>query len=221
MSDFKALRTVMVDTQVRPSDVTRYPVIGAMLEVPREAFVPDALQGAAYADTAIDLGAGRAMLEPRIFAKLLDALEIGAGELVLDLGCGMGYSAAVIARIADFVVAVEQDEALAGEAETRLGGAGVDNVAVMAGPLAEGAARHGPYDAIVVEGAVEMLPAALTDQLKEGGRIAAIFTEGRSADRVGALRIGQKHDGRVDWHYAFDAGARVLPGFEKVAEFAL
>jgi len=208
---------MMVDTQVRPSDVTRYPVIGAMLEVAREAFVPDALQGAAYADTAIDLGAGRAMLEPRTFAKLLDALEIGGGELVLDLGCGLGYSAAVIARIADFVVALEQDDALAGEAEARLGAAGVDNVAVMSGPLAEGAARHGPYDAIVVEGAVEALPAALADQLKEGGRIAAIFTEGR----VGALRIGQKNDGRVDWRFAFNASAPVLPGFEKVTEFAL
>ncbi|SMH53585.1 protein-L-isoaspartate O-methyltransferase [Maritimibacter sp. HL-12] len=217
MSDFQALRTMMVDTQVRPSDVTRYPVIGAMLAVPREAFVPDGLRAAAYADTAVDLGAGRAMLEPRTFAKMLDALEIGSGELVLDLGCGLGYSAAVIARMVDFVVALEQDEAMAAEAETRLGAQGVDNVAVISGRLRDGDAKHGPYDAIVVEGGVERLPAGLVDQLKDGGRIAAIFAD----NRAGALRIGQKWGDHVDWRFAFNATAPVLPGFEKVTEFAL
>jgi len=217
MSDFQALRTMMVDTQVRPSDVTRYPVIAAMLAVPREDFVPDALRAAAYADTAVDLGAGRTMLEPRTFAKMLDVLEIGSGELVLDLGCGLGYSAAVIAHMVDFVVAMEPDEALAAEAEARLGAAGVDNVAVISGRLSEGDAKHGPYDAILVEGAIETLPAALVDQLKDGGRIAAIFSD----NRAGALRIGQKRGDAIDWRFAFNATAPVLPGFEKVTEFAL
>ncbi|GGD39585.1 protein-L-isoaspartate O-methyltransferase family protein [Sinisalibacter lacisalsi] len=217
MSDFQALRTMMVDTQVRPSDVAKYPVIEAMLTIPREVFVPDSLRSAAYADTAIDLGAGRAMLEPRTLAKLLDAVDIGDDDMVLDLGCGLGYSAAVIARMADFVVAMEEDAGQVDEAEARLSAAGVDNVAVIAGPLAEGDARHGPYDVIVVEGGVETLPEALADQLKEGGRIAAIFIEGR----VGAVRIGHKQDGHVYWRFAFNAGAPVLPGFEKVTEFAL
>lgn len=216
MSDFSALRTMMVDTQIRPSDVTKYPIIEAMLSVPREDFVPDALREAAYADAAVPFEDGRAMLEPRTLAKLLDALDIHGDELVLDVGCGLGYSAAVIARMADFVIALEEDETVAGEAESRLGAAGVDNVAVIAGPLAEGDPKHGPYDAIVIEGAVEEIPAALTAQLKDGGRIAAIFAVGA----VGEVRIGVMRNGAVDWRLAFNAGASVLPGFEAAREFA-
>lgn len=217
MRDFNALRTMMVDTQVRPSDVTKYPIIEAMLAIPREDFVPDALRGAAYADVSVPLDAGRSMLEPRTLAKMLDALDITGNELVLDLGCGLGYSSAVIARMADFVVAREEDEALAADAERRLGDAGVDNVAVIAGPLVEGDEKHGPYDVIVIEGAVEQVPAALIDQLKDGGRIAAIFAEGAA----GAVRIGHKHRGHVDWRLVFNAGAALLPGFEVEREFAL
>lgn len=217
MSDFSALRTMMVDTQVRPSDVTKYPIIEAMLTIRRENFVPDTLRGAAYADVAVPLGGGRSMLEPRTFAKLLDALDITERELVLDLGCGLGYSSAVIARMADFVVAREEDEALAAEAERCLGEAGADNVAVIAGPLVEGDEKHGPYDVIVIEGAVERVPQTLIDQLKDGGRIAAIFAKGAA----GAVRIGYKHRGHVDWRLVFNAGAAMLPGFEVEQEFAL
>ncbi|GKY89537.1 protein-L-isoaspartate O-methyltransferase family protein [Sinisalibacter aestuarii] len=217
MSDSKALRTMMVDTQVRPSDVTKYPIIEAMLAVRREDFVPDALRAAAYADAPVALDGGRVMLEPRTLAKMLDALEIESDELVLDLGCGLGYSAAIIARMADFVVAREEDEALVAEAERRLGAAGVDNVAVIAGPLAAGDDKHGPYDVIVVEGAADLVPDALVAQLKEGGRIAAILTDGSA----GALRIGFKRDGHLDWRFGFNATAPVLPGFEKTVEFAL
>lgn len=217
MTDFQALRTMMVDTQVRPSDVTKYPVIEAMLSIPREVFVPEALRSAAYAETAIALGAGRTMLEPRTLAKMLDGVAVEGDELVLDVGCGLGYSAAVIARMADFVVALEQDEALAAEAEARLNAAGVDNVAVIAGDLASGDARHGPYDVIVLEGGVEEVPQALVAQLKDGGRMAAIFIEGRA----GAVRIGHKRDGHMDWRFAFNAAAPVLPGFSRASEFAL
>jgi len=217
MTDFSALRTMMVDTQVRPSDVTKFTIIEAMLSVPREDFVPDTLRGAAYADAAVPLDDGRSMLEPRTLAKMLDALDIHRGELVLDLGCGLGYSSAVIARMADFVVAREADEGLASEAESRLGAAGVDNVAVIAGPLAEGDSKHGPYDVIVVEGGVETVPQLLLDQLKDGGRIAAIFIDGS----VGAARIGYRHGGHVDWRLVFNAGAALLPGFEVEQDFAL
>ena len=217
MSDTQALRTMMVDTQVRPSDVTKYPIIEAMLDVPREKFVPDGYRAAAYADAQIDLGGGRAMLEPRTLAKILDALNIQPGELVLDLGAGLGYGAAVIARMAEFVVALEEDEALAADAEARLGAAGVDNVAVISGPLDAGNARHGPYDVILIEGAVQEIATALLDQVKDGGRIAAIFDDGK----LGTVRIGYRIGGDVDWRAAFDAGAPVLPGFAAAPAFAL
>ena len=217
MNDSRALRTMMVDTQVRPSDVTKFPIIEAMLAVPREHFVPDAVRAAAYADAPVDLGGGRAMLEPRTLAKMLDAVDIGAQDLVLDLGAGLGYSAAVIARMAEFVVALEEDENLAAEAESRLGAAGIDNVAVIAGPLVNGDPRHGPYDVIVVEGAVQQVPFPILEQIKDGGRIVAIF----AGNNLGTVRIGYRVGSDVDWRSAFDAAATVLPGFTAAPEFAL
>lgn len=217
MSDFQTRRTMMVDTQVRPSDVTKYPIIDAMLTVPREDFVPDDQREAAYTETQIELAPGRVMLEPRSFAKILDALSIQPTELVLTVGAGLGYGAAVLARLADFVVAVEEDDGLAGEAEGRLASDGVDNVAVIKAPLVDGAAKHGPYDVILIEGAVETLPATLTDQLRENGRIAALFVEGN----LGIVKVGYKIDGAVNWRFAFNASAPVLPGFTKTKDFAL
>lgn len=138
MSDFATRRVMMVDTQVRPSDVTKFPIIEAMLTVPREAFVPQAKREAAYVGENLEIAAGRVVLEARTLAKMLDALDVQPTELVLDLGCGLGYSTAVIARLADAVVAVEEDEALAAEAQRSLSAEGVDNAAVVVGPLTAG-----------------------------------------------------------------------------------
>jgi protein-L-isoaspartate(D-aspartate) O-methyltransferase len=208
---------MMVDTQIRPSDVTKFPIIDAMSNVPREAYVPQDRKEAAYVGENLDLGNGRVILDPRTLAKMLDALNLQSNELVLDIGSAIGYSAAVIARLTEAVVAVEEDEALANDALAVLSEQGVDNVAVITGPLTEGAAQHGPYDVIVIEGAVEVLGDAILAQLKEGGRIAAIFAE----DRLGVTRIGYKIDGEMTWRFAFNAGAPILPGFEKKVEFAL
>lgn len=217
MPDFAARRTLMVDTQVRPSDVTKFPIIAAMLAVPREVYVPDALREAAYVGENLEIAPRRVVLEARTLAKLLDALDVGQGEMVLHLGAGLGYSAAVIARLADAVITVEEDEALAAEAQRRLSAEGVDNAAVHTGPLAQGAARHGPYDVILVEGAVETVPEAILAQLKDGGRIGAVFMDGG----LGTVRVGHKHDGAVTWRFAFNAAAPVLPGFERPRQFAL
>lgn len=217
MTDFAARRTMMVDTQVRPNDVTKYPIIEAMLAVPREVFVPAASREAAYVGGNIEIAPGRVMLEPRTLAKMLDALDIQRGDLVLDVGCGLGYSAAVIARMAEAVVALEEDADLAREAQLRLSAEGADNAAVIEGPLAQGAAKHGPYDAIVIGGGAETVPQALLDQLKDGGRIGCIFMEGA----LGICRIGHKLDGAIAWRFAFNATAPVLPGFAARREFAL
>lgn len=217
MSDYTARRVMMVDTQVRPSDVTKFPIIEAMLSVPREAFVPAARSEAAYVGENIPLAPGRVVLEARTLAKMLDALDIQPGELVLDIGTGLGYSAAVIARLAEAVVAVEEDETLAAGATRALAAQGVDNAVVMAAALTAGAPKHGPYDAITLQGGVEVVPDALLAQLKDGGRIGAVFMEGA----LGKVKIGYKEGGRFTWRFAFNATAPVLPGFAVEKSFAL
>lgn len=216
MTDFATRRRMMVDTQVRPSDVTKFPIIEAMLRIPREAFVPDDKREAAYAGRNVELSPGRVVLEPRTLAKMLDALNLDNDDLVLDIGAGYGYSSAVIARIAEAVVAVEEDEAMAEEAQELLS-EHADNVVLNVGALVDGAKTHGPYDAIVIEGGVESLPAGISEQLKDGGRIACLFMEGA----LGVVRIGWKIDGAITWRFAFNATAPVLPGYKKEAAFAL
>ena len=217
MSEFATRRMMMVDTQVRPSDVTKFPIIEAMLHIPREAYVPSDKRDAAYVGENVDLGNGRVVLDPRSFAKLLDALDLQPQDFVLDLGAGLGYSAAVIARMVETVIAVESDAAMAAEAERNLDAQGVHNAVVLSGNLAEGNAKHAPYDVITIEGGIEVLPDAIAAQLKEGGRIGAIFIEGA----LGTARIGVKANGRITWRNVFHAGAPVLAGFEKTLGFAL
>ncbi|MFY0309736.1 protein-L-isoaspartate O-methyltransferase [Leisingera sp. D0M16] len=217
MPDFAERRRMMVDTQIRPSDVTKYPIIEAMLAVPREQFVPDAQREAAYADQNVALGGGRVLLEPRTLAKMLDALDIQNDELVLDVACGLGYSTAVAARVAQMVIGVEEDEDMAADAQALLSETGADNAIVHTGPLADGAAEHGPYDVILVQGGAEELPAPLLAQLKDGGRIAALMMNGA----LGEVKIGYKSGGAISWRFDFNAGAPVLPGFAAAQEFAL
>lgn len=217
MSDFAARRMMMVDTQIRPSDVTKFPIIEAMLAVPRELYVPAALREAAYVGGNLDLGGERVVLEPRSFAKILDALELEPTDLVLDVGCALGYSAAVIARIAGTVVALEQEPDLAAHAQRTLADEGVDNAVVVSGVLAQGAPQHGPYDAIIIEGGVEEIGQELLDQLKDGGRIAAIFMRGG----LGVVRIGQRSGASFAWRFSFNGAAPVVPGFAKAPAFAL
>lgn len=218
MTDFSALRTAMVDCQIRPSDVTKFQIIEAMLSIPREVFVPASVREVAYAGEHVSLGNNRVVMDARVLAKTLDVLDIHKDELVLNLGCGLGYSTAVLAHMAEAVIAVEEDEQLAQEAETNLAEQAADNAFVVQGPLAAGAAKHGPYDVVAFGGAVEELPDAILDQLKDGGRIAAIFMDGAAN---GQCRVGVKAAGKVAWRNVFDATAPVLPGFGKTAEFAL
>lgn len=217
MSDYATRRTAMVDTQVRPSDVTKFPIIEAMLTVPREAFVPHDMREAAYMGKNLDLGDGRVVLEPRTLAKMLDALDIQNNELVLDVGSAYGYSAAVIARMAEAVIAVEDDAGRVSEAQASLSELHYDNVVLHEGSLTDGAPDHGPYDVIILQGGVEELPETLISQLKSGGRIACLFMKGN----LGDVRIGQKTDAGITWRSIFNAGAPVLAGFERAEAFQL
>lgn len=218
MVDFAPARATMVDTQVRPADVTRFPVIEAMLTVPREVFVPAPRRAVAYAGENVPLPGGRVLLDPRTIGKMIDALDIQPRDLVLDVGCGTGYAAALIGRMAGAVVALEDDPARAAEAEAALAAAGADNVAVVSGPLASGWAEQAPYDVILISGgAVETVPETLTVQLAEGGRIAALFVEGA----LGTVCIGLATGGQVTWRRAFNAHAPLLPEFVRPRGFVL
>jgi protein-L-isoaspartate(D-aspartate) O-methyltransferase len=217
LPDFAASRTIMVDTQVRPADVTSFPIIQAMLHVPREAFVPPGRVEVAYVGENLLLAPGRVLLDPRSFAKLLEALDLGPADRVLHVGAGFGYGTAVLARIAGRVVAVEEDAGLAEAAAAALAGQGVANATLLARPLADGAPEAAPFDAILIEGAVEAVPDALLAQLAPDGRIGAIFAEGE----LGTARVGHEAGGRVHWRYAFNAGAPEPRQDRRAAAFVL
>lgn len=215
MTDYAAARTAMVDRQVRPSDVTSFPIIEAMLSVPRERFVPAALRPVACAGGDLDLGAGRTLLDPRVFAKLVDAADIGPSDIVLDLACGLGYSAAVLARLCAAVTAIESDEALARQAAATLAALEIDTAMVEHRPLAEGAPEQAPFDVIFLNGGAEALPEALTAQLREGGRIVGIDY----SDGVGRAAVWTRRGDGLSRRRAFDAEAPMLEGFAAAAEF--
>lgn len=217
MSSFSTARTAMVDRQIRPSDVTSFPIIDAMLRIPRERFVPAQRQPIAYSDGAIAIGKGRELLAPRTFAKMLDGARIGPDDLVLDIAPGLGYSTAVIARMAAAVIAVEPDEDFTKAASDTLSGLEIDNALVKAGEAAVGDETHGPYDAIFVNGAVEQMPEGLCAQLKDGGRLVAVEMNGATGRAMVYVRSGDRMQGRP----LFDATAAVLPGFARDEVFAL
>ena len=215
MSDFAAARTAMVDNQVRPSDVTSYPIIEAMLSFPRERFAPVALRPVAYAGEPLPLGAGRVILDPRTFAKMIEAADVGPDDLVLDVACGLGYSTAVLARLGAAVIAVESDEDMARAAAAALTELEVHNAEVVTAPLEAGAPDHAPYNVIFVQGGVEETPRALTDQLRDGGRMVLI----RMAGAYGRCEVLTKTGGALSSWRVFDAAAPVLPGFAKAPAF--
>ena len=220
MDEFASARTKMVDSQLRTENVTDYGVLAAMGAIPREVFVPPHQRALAYLDRDIPIRSGgdgppRYLMEPAPFARLLQLAEIGSNDLVLDIGCGGGYSAAVIARLARFVVGLESDATLAAEASHRLNKLGVSNAKVALGALESGRPGDGPYDVIVVEGAVEVLPASLFGELKEGGRLVAVVGYGRS----GVATLCTKSDNQIGRRAAFNADVRPLPGFAKSPAF--
>lgn len=221
MIDFAQARRAMIDGQVRVNDVTDTAVIAAMLEIPREQFVPESRADLAYIDDDLcirEAGDGkpaRYLMEPMVLAKLLQALALDATARVLDVGAGSGYAAAVLGRIAGSVTALEDDEDLIRRAGRDLAKAGVANVEVVKGALPAGWAGSAPYDAILIEGAVETVPQALFDQLKDGGRLGAVIRKDSSAKAILFVRTGDNISARR----LFDAAIPSLPGFEAPKTF--
>lgn len=211
MTDYAQARLSMVNSQIRPNDVNDYRIVDAMRELPRELFVPKAEHARAYADAEVRLSDNRVMLSPMHLAKLIQAADIRSTDVVLDIGCGRGYSCALIARLAETVVGLEEEGAgFASKAGERLSSVGADNAVVVEGDLKVGAPRQGPFDVIIVGGAVTEPPKAWFDQLADHGRLAVIERNGP----VGRARIYTKARGAVGEHSVFDANASFLPGFE-------
>jgi protein-L-isoaspartate(D-aspartate) O-methyltransferase len=177
-ADFQDLRTKMVDNQIRTTDVTDLRVIDAFLTVPREVFVPANRQVLAYIDEDQLLeGEGTApryLMEPSPFAKLIQLAKVNKNDVVLDIGCGTGYSSAILSELAGSVIGLESDSSLSAIAAARLQELSHDNVVIVSGDLKAGYPSEAPYDVIFIEGAVDFVPEVLFNQLKEGGRLIAV-----------------------------------------------
>lgn len=213
--DYAALRSKMVDGQIRTTDVTSHPVLNAFLSVRREDFVDESRKAVAYIDNNVQVAPGRYMIAPSPLAKMLQLADIRPTDHVLDLGAGTGCTAALLSHLAGSVVALESDADLAAIAKANLEAAGAANVTVVTGDLAAGCSAKAPYDVIVVGGAVEMIPEALFAQLKEGGRLVAVLGRGLSS----GVHIFVREGGRQSDRFAFNASVQMLPGFAKTPEF--
>jgi protein-L-isoaspartate(D-aspartate) O-methyltransferase len=218
MLDFAAARRMMVDGQVRTSDVTDPRIIAAMLKLPRERFVPERNEALSYLDLDLAVSDGasaRRLLKPMVLAKLVQAAEISPRDRVLDVACGTGYSTALLAELAHAVIALEDDAELARRARENLAALGVADAEVVAGALADGWPAGAPYDVILLNGAAEIVPERLLGQLAEGGRLVGVV--GSSPASKAMLYLCS--EGRASGRPIFDAAAPALPAFAKPPAF--
>ncbi len=215
-------RRHMVASQLLTGEVLDAQILGALSEVPRELFVPERIQKVAYIDDDLEIAPGRYLLEPRSFARLLQTATISKSDKVLDIGAGTGYGAAVLASLADHVVAVEEQRDLAEKARQALAKLGIQNAEIITSAMSLGYATSAPYDVIFIEGAVQVVPDALLEQLAEGGRLVTVENIAtRPGTRVGlgkALMIW-RDGGRFYRRHLFDASVSMLPGFERRQSF--
>lgn len=215
--DYALARLNMVESQIRTNKVTDAGLIDAFESVPREIFVPKNKRGIAYTDEALEIGSGRYMLEPMVLARLLQAARPAPGDVALDVACGRGYATALLSHLVSTVVGVDESAELVEFGNAVLSGLEIDNAALVSGPLTSGYAKQAPYDVILVDGAVDVVPSSLFDQLAEGGRLVTI--EGGSSSGPGLAVLYEKRGGQVGRRILFDAGTPMLPGFQREPGF--
>lgn len=214
--DYKSARRHMVESQVRPNDVTDLRIQQAMEVTPRELFVPVELRNQAYVEREIEYSPGRWLLRARDFSKLVALAAPRPDDLVLNAFCGSGYSTAILAQLTEMVVALEVDEKLAAQAQENLTTIGVSNAAVITGNPIEGAPKQGPFDLIFIGGAIEQRPEKLLSQLKDSGRLATILRK----DGVSRAVIYKRSDDNYACVEKFDAATTaIMPGFEAEKAF--
>jgi len=214
MFDYKKARNNMVDNLIRPANVTNSKLLYALKEVQRDKFLPSNLYNLSYSEAELMIQNDRKAINPWLLAKMIQALDLNSKDNVLSLATGFGYSCALISSLANFVVAVESCE-FAQEAQSRLIENGYDNILVKEGKINEGAKEEGPYDVILIEGAVEFINEEILDQLKSGGRIMAVFRE----KLLGQCRLGIKTNTQVQWTNLFEANCGLLSEFTKEKAF--
>jgi protein-L-isoaspartate(D-aspartate) O-methyltransferase len=218
MIDFVRQRLTMVETQIRPNEVTDPRLLAILRSLPRERFVPERFRPLAYMDEAIEVfpaidGApARFLLAPMVLARLVQLAAVEPRDTVLDVGCATGYSTAVLAGLGRKVIGLEPEPELAEAARGALRETGIVNIEIVEAPLGRGYRDAGPYDVILLNGSVPEPPNSLTSQLSEGGRLAAVLSNG-GAGRQGKAYLFVKVGGEVSGVPHFDAGARPLPGF--------
>ena len=215
MINFDIARENMIESQVRPNGITDNRVIAAMAEIAREAFVPEGQRGLAYMDEdiVVSTNAGsedRALMEPMAFARLVQLAAVKQGDFVLDIGCASGYSAAVLAHLAQSVVAIDESETLCETASANHDSMEISNIAVLQGAHAVGCPAEAPFDVVILEGRVPAVPQSLLDQLKDGGRLVAVVGNDTVAQAQLWIRQGDAFSSRNE----FSATIAPLPGIE-------
>ena len=215
--DFSAAHRIMVDSQIRPNDVTEPALVAAIMNVAREAFVPASRKAVAYSELKIETSEGRALWTPRDFSKLLKIAEPQRADIALIIGAGAGYEVAVLAGMVETVIGLEDDESVVEATTARLAEQGADRAVMVQGELGKGLADQGPFDIIFVNGMVETVPDAWTDQLAENGRLAVVVQAGRD---LGEARIYKRSGKTLSYRVAFEASPPKFDAFDATKSFA-
>ncbi|HAE93441.1 MAG TPA: protein-L-isoaspartate O-methyltransferase [Hyphomonas atlantica] len=214
--NYDKAREIMVDTQVRPNDVSNPEIVSAFMKTPREAFVPSSRKSVAYSELEIETSEGRSLWTPRDTGKLVKLAGIKPTDIVLVVGAGSGYEAALISRLAETVIALEEGEARVDAMSERFTALGIDQAVAVEGDIAMGLPDQAPFDVIYVCGMVETLPEAWTEQLAEGGRLAVVM---QVEENLGRGKLYTRAGDTVSAREGFDAFPPKFSAFDRKKAF--